>query len=52
MVVKKEIQIGNKTLSFETGRFAKQADGAVMARYADTMATCDSCRADRIGGQP
>ncbi len=37
MVVKKEIQIGNKTLSFETGRFAKQADGAVMARYADTM---------------
>lgn len=37
MVVKKEIQIGNKTLTFETGRFAKQADGAVMARYADTM---------------
>jgi polyribonucleotide nucleotidyltransferase len=37
MVIKKEIQIGNKTLSFETGRFAKQADGAVMARYADTM---------------
>jgi polyribonucleotide nucleotidyltransferase len=37
MVVKKEIQLGNKTLSFETGRFAKQADGAVMARYADTM---------------
>jgi len=37
MVVKKEIQIGNKTLSLETGRFARQADGAVMARYADTM---------------
>ena len=37
MVVKKEIQIGNKTLSLETGRFAKQADGAVMARFADTM---------------
>ncbi|MDE3057259.1 MAG: polyribonucleotide nucleotidyltransferase [Bacteroidota bacterium] len=37
MVVKKEIQIGNNTLSFEVGRFAKQADGAVMARYADTM---------------
>ena len=30
MVVKKEIQIGNKTLSFETGRFARQADGAVI----------------------
>ncbi len=37
MVVKKEIQIGNGSLSFEVGRFAKQADGAVMARYADTM---------------
>jgi len=37
MVVRKEIKIGNETLSFETGRFAKQADGAVMARYADTM---------------
>lgn len=37
MVVKKEIQIGNNILSFEVGRFAKQADGAVMARYADTM---------------
>jgi polyribonucleotide nucleotidyltransferase len=37
MVVKKEIQIGNSVLSFEVGRFAKQADGAVMARYADTM---------------
>ena len=37
MVVRKEIKIGNETLSLETGRFAKQADGAVMARYADTM---------------
>ncbi|HTR80123.1 MAG TPA: polyribonucleotide nucleotidyltransferase [Bacteroidota bacterium] len=37
MVVKKEIKIGNGTLSLETGRFAKQADGAVMARYGDTM---------------
>ena len=33
----KEIQIAGKTLQFETGRFAKQADGAVMVRYADTM---------------
>ncbi len=37
MIVKKEVQIGNYTLEFETGRFAKQADGAVMVRYADTM---------------
>ncbi len=35
--ITKEIQIAGKTLQFETGRFAKQADGAVMVRYADTM---------------
>ncbi|HCA79458.1 MAG TPA: polyribonucleotide nucleotidyltransferase [Bacteroidetes bacterium] len=37
MVVTKEVEIGGKIFSFETGRFAKQADGAVMVRYADTM---------------
>ena len=37
MIVKKSVQVGNYSLEFETGRFAKQADGAVMIRYADTM---------------
>src|SRR5512138_2943585 len=37
MMVTKEIEIGGKTFSLETGRFAKQADGAVMARFGDTM---------------
>jgi polyribonucleotide nucleotidyltransferase len=37
MKVIKEIEIGGKMFSLETGRFAKQADGAVMARYGDTM---------------
>ncbi len=37
MSVTKEIEISGKAFSFETGRFAKQADGAVMVRYADTM---------------
>lgn len=37
MVVKKSVQVGNYSLEFETGKFAKQADGAVMVRYADTM---------------
>lgn len=37
MKASKEITIGGKTFSLETGRFAKQADGAVMARYGDTM---------------
>jgi polyribonucleotide nucleotidyltransferase len=37
MKVTKEIEIGGKIFSLETGRFAKQADGAVMARFGDTM---------------
>ena len=37
MKVTKEILVGGKTFSLETGRFAKQADGAVMARFGDTM---------------
>ncbi len=37
MIVKKSATIGKYDLEFETGRFAKQADGAVMIRYADTM---------------
>jgi polyribonucleotide nucleotidyltransferase len=37
MIRTKEVVLGGKTFSFETGRFAKQADGAVMVRYADTM---------------
>ncbi len=37
MVVKKEVEIGGKIFSIETGLYAKQANGAVMVRYADTM---------------
>ncbi len=37
MVITKEIEIGGRILSIETGKLAKQADGAVMVRYGDTM---------------
>jgi polyribonucleotide nucleotidyltransferase len=37
MFVSKEIEIGGRKFSIETGRFAKQANGAVMVRYADSM---------------
>ena len=37
MLVKKEVEIGGKIFSIETGRYAKQANGSVMVRYADTM---------------
>lgn len=37
MIVTKQIELNGKAFIFETGRFAKQADGAVMVRYGDTM---------------
>ena len=37
MVVKKEIEIGGRLFSLETGKYAKQANGAVMVRYGDSM---------------
>jgi polyribonucleotide nucleotidyltransferase len=37
MKTTKQIEVGGKLFSLETGRFAKQADGAVMARFGDTM---------------
>ncbi len=36
-VITKEIEIGGRKLSLETGKLAKQASGAVMVRYADTL---------------
>ncbi|HEV8338378.1 MAG TPA: polyribonucleotide nucleotidyltransferase [bacterium] len=32
-----EIQVGGRTLSFETGLLARQADGAVVVRYGDSL---------------
>ncbi len=43
MIEKIEIEVGGGTLSIETGRFAKQADGAVSVRYADTMILATAC---------
>ena len=36
-VTKVEKQIGNKVLSIETGKIARQADGAVVVRYGETV---------------
>ncbi len=51
MRIVKEAVIGGKAFSLETGRFAKQADGAVMARYGDTMvlATVVSSKQEKVG---
>ena len=38
MIINKEIDLGNgKIISIETGKMAKQADGAVVVRLGDTM---------------
>ncbi|MEC0373070.1 polyribonucleotide nucleotidyltransferase [Paenibacillus chibensis] len=35
-----EMQLGGRTLILETGRLAKQANGAVMVRYGETAVLC------------
>ncbi|MGH9203118.1 MAG: hypothetical protein ACRD2A_17975, partial [Vicinamibacterales bacterium] len=42
---KREIQIGQSTLSFETGKLAKQADGSVVVRQGDTVVLVTACHA-------
>ncbi len=37
MIYKKETVVGGRKLSVETGRLAKQANGAVLVRYGDTV---------------
>ena len=36
-VASTSVEIGGKEITFETGKFAKQADGAVAVRSGDTM---------------
>ncbi|MEZ5292119.1 MAG: polyribonucleotide nucleotidyltransferase [Vicinamibacterales bacterium] len=44
-MVTREIQIGQHALSIETGRLARQADGAVVVRMGDTMVLVSACHA-------
>jgi polyribonucleotide nucleotidyltransferase len=39
-VVTKSIEWGGRTLTLETGKIARQADGAVMATYGNTVVLC------------
>ena len=39
-VFRKELQWGGRTLVMETGKVARQADGAVMMTYGDTIVLC------------
>ena len=46
--VRRELQWGGRTLSLETGKIARQADGAVMARYGDTIVLCTAVGARNV----
>jgi polyribonucleotide nucleotidyltransferase len=41
----RNVTIGRRTISIETGRLAKQADGAVIVRSGDTMVLVTACAA-------
>src|SRR4029078_11446177 len=43
---RREIQIGSRTLSLETGKLAKQADGSVIVRSGDSVVLVTACRAN------
>jgi polyribonucleotide nucleotidyltransferase len=46
MAFKRELEIGGKTLSLETGAIAKQANGSVVVRYGDTVVLATACYKD------
>ncbi|HEY6359879.1 MAG TPA: polyribonucleotide nucleotidyltransferase, partial [Vicinamibacterales bacterium] len=41
----REIRIGSRTISLETGKLAKQAHGSVLVRSGDTVVLVTACRA-------
>src|SRR5689334_4850534 len=42
---KREVQIGPRRISIETGKLAKQADGSVLVRSGDTVVLVTACHA-------
>ncbi|HEY7447174.1 MAG TPA: polyribonucleotide nucleotidyltransferase [Vicinamibacterales bacterium] len=44
----RELRLGSRTLSIETGKLAKQADGAVMIRLGDTIVLVTACYAPSV----
>ena len=44
-VNQKQIQFGDKTITLETGKVARQADGAVVATMGETSVLCTVCAA-------
>ena len=44
---KVQVEVGGRTLTLETGKLAKQANGAVLARYGDTWFWSTACMDSR-----
>jgi polyribonucleotide nucleotidyltransferase len=51
MMQRVELPLGNHTLSIETGKIAKQADGSVVVRLGDTVVLATACaqKEPRVG---
>src|SRR6516164_9100120 len=49
-IKRKTIEWGGRRLTLETGRMARQADGAVLATYGETMVLATAVYAKRQGG--
>jgi polyribonucleotide nucleotidyltransferase len=43
MVYQESVELGRRSLSLEVGRLAKQADGAALVRYGDTVVLATAC---------
>ena len=43
MVEQTSLELGGRKLTFETGKMAKQAHGAIVARYGDTVVLATAC---------
>jgi polyribonucleotide nucleotidyltransferase len=46
MITRKEVEIGGRVMTFETGRFARQASGSVMVTFGETMVLVTAVAAD------
>src|SRR6266567_3394282 len=42
------VEVGGRTLTLETGKIAKQANGAITARYGDTVLLTTACMASAM----
>jgi polyribonucleotide nucleotidyltransferase len=47
MFEKVSMELGGRTLTFETGKMARQAHGSIVARYGDTVVLATACMDNR-----